>query len=233
MEAGRRSTGTLIALSLAAALLAAGLFGLGVWQLHRLAWKRDLIYKVETRIHANPTAAPPTASNNDAYRRLHAIGYFVHEKTTLVQALTTRGAGFWVMTPLATDRGFTLLVNRGFVPPEARANYSRPTGKVHVTGLLRLTEPRGGFLRANDPAADRWYSRDVAAITRTRHLSPPVANYFLDAEASSDALPIGGLTVVKFPNSHLSYAITWFALAAMVVGAYIVLMRHEWKERRA
>ncbi len=26
-------------------------------------------------------------------------------------------------------------------------------------------------------------------------------------------LPIGGLTVVAFPNNHLGYAITWFALS--------------------
>ena len=28
--------------------------------------------------------------------------------------------------------------------------------------------------------------------------------------------PLGGLTVVRFPNSHLSYALTWFSLAGMV-----------------
>ena len=29
-------------------------------------------------------------------------------------------------------------------------------------------------------------------------------------------LPIGGLTVVAFPNNHLVYAITWFGLALML-----------------
>lgn len=235
MTSGRRSAGLLIGLSIVAALLVAGLTSLGVWQLHRLAWKRDLIHKVETRVHARPVPAPRAAGEADAYRRIMATGHFLHERATLVQALTIRGAGFWVMTPLVTDQGFTLLVNRGFVPPEARKRYARPQGMVRVTGLLRVSEPGGGFLRANDPAANRWYSRDVTEIGKARQLPAPLAPYFVDAEAGAPphALPIGGLTVLKFPNSHLSYAITWFVLAAMVVGAYMLLMRHEWKERRA
>lgn len=231
----RPSAGFLILFSLAAALAVAGLVSLGVWQIHRLAWKRDLIEKVESRVHATLVPAPKSATEDDAYRRVVATGHFLHDRATLVQASTARGAGFWILTPLITDGSFTLLVNRGFVPPEARARFSRPGGQVQVTGLMRLSEPGGGFLRSNDPAADRWYSRDVAAIATARQLRAPVANYFIDAERNGPpaSLPIGGLTVLTFPNSHLSYALTWFALAAMAGGGYIFVMRHEWKERRA
>jgi surfeit locus 1 family protein len=231
----RRSTGFLIGLSIAAALAVAGLVSLGMWQVHRLAWKRDLIHKVESRVHAQPVKAPRSAGADDAYLRVTTSGRFLNDRETLVQAVTARGAGYWVVTPLVTDQGFTLLVNRGFVPPDARKEHDRPEGRMTITGLLRLSEPGGGFLRANDPAADRWYSRDVAAIGGARKLPSPLANYFIDAEAgpAPGALPIGGLTVIRFPNSHLSYAITWFVLAAMVAGAYMFLMRHEWKERRA
>lgn len=235
MTEQRRSTGLLIGLSIVAAMLVAGLLALGVWQVQRLAWKQDLIHKVETRIHARPIAAPRTAGEDDAYLRVTASGRFLHDQATLVQALTARGAGYWVLTPLVTDQGFTLLINRGFVPGDTRQAYERLGGTARVTGLLRLSEPGGGFLRANDPGADRWYSRDVGAIGKARHVARPFANYFVDAEAVPlpDARPIGGLTVIDFPNNHLSYAITWFVLAAMVAGGYILLMRHEWKDRRA
>lgn len=231
----RRSTGFLILFSMAAALAVAGLASLGLWQVHRLAWKRDLIAKVESRVHAAPVPAPSSASDKDAYTRVIATGHFLHDRATFVQASTVRGAGFWVLTPLMTDRGFTLLVNRGFIPPDARSIYSRPDGQVRITGLMRLSEPGGGFLRSNDPQASRWYSRDVAAIAVARQLRAPVANYFIDAERNGPpaSLPMGGLTVLRFPNSHLSYALTWFALAAMAAGAYIFVMRHEWKERRS
>ncbi|BAI96936.1 SURF1-like protein [Sphingobium sp. TA15] len=233
-ERSRRSPAFPIGPTLIALLLFAGFCALGAWQVQRLAWKRDLIARVDARIHALPIPAPRAAGRADEYRRARISGHFLHDKAALVQAVTVRGPGFWVLTPLVTDQGFTLIVNRGFVPPDRRRDYARPPGEVHVTGLLRLSEPGGGFLRSNDPAADRWYSRDVAAIAATQRISGPVPDYFIDADAARDpdSLPVGGLTVVKFPNSHLQYAITWFALAAMVAGAYIFVMRQERKDRR-
>lgn len=231
----RATAGFPVGLTLIAVLLFAGFCALGWWQVERLAWKRDLIARVETRVHAPPVPAPLYIGKDDAYRRVTATGTFLHDRAVLVQASTVRGAGFWVLTPLRTATGAILLINRGFVPPEAKARYDRPSGPVRVTGLLRLTEPGGGFLRSNDPPADRWYSRDVAAIATARRLPRAIPDYFIDADAAPtpDALPVGGLTVVRFPNSHLQYAVTWFILAAMVVGAYIVVLRHTRKDQRA
>jgi surfeit locus 1 family protein len=216
--------------ALAAVLIAAAalFLTLGVWQLQRRVWKLDLIATVDRRIHAVPAPAPAPAlwprvdREHDAYRRLKVRGVFVQSAETLVQAVTEKGPGFWVMTPLKTDAGFTLLINRGFVPTELRDPALRAAGQtrgeVIVTGLLRLTEPGGGFLHNNDPVDHRWYSRDVAAIAAVARMGR-VAPYFMDADATPNpgGWPLGGLTVVSFRNSHLLYALTWFALAAMVI----------------
>ena len=208
-------------------LLLAVFLALGTWQVQRLFWKLDLIARVEARIHADPVAAPGPAEwagvtrEKDEYRRVTATGLFRHDRTALVQAVTERGAGFWVMTPLVLDDRAAILVNRGFVPagrsaPEARVASELPAGPVAVTGLLRISEPGGGFLRENDPEGDRWYSRDVAAIAAAKGIAD-AAPYFIDADATPNpgGLPVGGLTVVAFRNSHLVYALTWYALAAM------------------
>lgn len=208
------------------AIVAAALFvGLGVWQVQRLAWKTALIEQVETRVHAEPVPAPALlAGTGDAYRPVVAVGRFLHDREALVQAVTDLGPGSWVMTPLATDRGFTVWINRGFVPatPASGATriWARPEGPVTVSGLVRLSEPKGGFLRANDAAADRWFSRDVQGLSAARRLQGPAAPYFIDAFASPGVdWPRGGLTVLRFPNSHLVYALTWFGLAAMALFA--------------
>jgi surfeit locus 1 family protein len=217
----------LFVLGLLAVLGVTGLTWLGVWQIERLAWKEALIARVDQRIHAAPGEPPapaqwPTIDAVSAeYRRVTASGHYLNDRETLVQAVTERGSGFWVVTPFQTNQGFTMLVNRGFVPPENHDPTTRsagqPAGTTTVTGLLRMTEPKGGFLRSNDPQGDRWYSRDVAAIAATRGLQR-VAPYFVDADGTSNpgGLPIGGLTVVAFPNNHLVYAITWFGLALML-----------------
>ena len=210
---------------------------LGSWQVQRLFWKLDLIARVESRIHADPVPAPARAEwfavtrERDEYRRVTVTGHFDHGSSVLVQAVTERGAGFWVLTPLRVSDATTILINRGFVPadrssPEARIASELAAGPVMVTGLLRLTEPGGAFLRSNDPANDRWFSRDVAAIAQAKNLAH-VEPYVIDADATPNmgGLPIGGLTVVSFRNSHLVYALTWYALAAMSAGAAYGVMR--------
>jgi len=207
----------------AAALAMAVLFiALGIWQVERRAWKHALIAAVDARVHAAPVAPPGPAQwqaitrEQDAYRRVAATGRFLQGRDTLVRATTDLGAGYWVLTPFETA-GSIILVNRGFVPPERRDSV-RPAraGRVTVSGLLRITEPGGGFLRSNDPAAGRWYSRDVAAIANSQGLGR-TAPYFIDADTSLNVPggPVGGLTVISFPDNHLGYALTWFALAAL------------------
>lgn len=243
-----RSTTARVALAVCAVLAFAGFFALGTWQIERRAWKLDLIARVDQRVHA-PASAPPGQGEwpainaaNDEYRHLRIAGTFLHDKETLVQASTRLGPGFWVLTPLKTADGTVVLVNRGFVPPEARERSARtapePQGETTVNGLLRLSEPHGGFLRKNDPAGERWFSRDVQAIAAARGLDTAgkVAPYFVDAEAAqatpaapatpatpatadTPAWPAGGLTVIAFPNSHAVYAFTWYGLALMVLGA--------------
>lgn len=225
MTSGRRPLRLAIALGLGG-LLTVALLALGIWQVQRRAWKLDLIARVEARIHAAPIA-PPAFDRDPAaleYTRVRLTGRFVGGSPTLVQAVTDYGGGFWAMQPLRTAAG-TILVNRGFVPAGQAA--PAPAGEVSLVGLIRLSEPGGGFLRANDPAGGRWYSRDVAAIAAARGIAP-VAPWFVDAEASAgSAYPKGGLTVVRFRNNHLVYALTWFTLAAMVAGAMAMLIRSE------
>lgn len=216
--------------------LALAFGALGLWQLERRAWKLDLIQRVTARLQAPPGPLPPRAAwaaveaQRDAYRRVRVAGVLQNDQETYVQAVTELGPGWWVMTPLRTDQG-VVLINRGFVPPERKAASTRPaaapTGHVAITGLLRMSEPHGGFLRANDPRGGRWYSRDVAAIAQARHLQD-AAPFFIDADATPNpgGYPVGGLTVVKFRNAHLAYALTWFALSGLsAFGALVVLRR--------
>lgn len=232
MTSVRGKRGLLLALCLFLALVFAGL---GTWQVQRLGWKLDLIERVEARIHAPPVPVPlrrewAALDLHDAeYRRVQARGVFHHDRETLVDALTVLGPGSWVLTPLETRDG-VILVNRGFVPPERRAASDRADGQVQgevvVTGLLRLSEPDGRLLRPNEPAADRWFSRDVGAIASARGINGP-APFFIDADSGSGIQggPTGGLTVVKFRNAHLVYAVTWFGLALLCCAGIVLLIR--------
>lgn len=218
-----------------------GFVALGIWQLQRMAWKHDLIARVDARIHATAVPMPsrsqwPAVTDaNDSYRRVSVTGRFVPDSETRTQAVTELGGGFWVLQPLQTEDGDYVLVNRGFVPI-GDTTLPAPTERVVVQGLLRISEPEGGFLRHNVPDERRWYSRDVAAIARKQGLpAGQVAPFFIDADRNqaSQEWPRGGMTVVTFRDSHLSYALTWFGMAVLTLlaGGYLVAserrLRHD------
>lgn len=217
----------LAALALAFAFGVVLFAALGAWQMQRLAWKKDLIARVEARVHAAPVPAPDAAAwaastpVAEEYRRVVLRGEWLPGADARVQAVTEAGAGRWLLRPLRRDDGSVVLVNLGYVPEDWTAPAPVP-GPAEVVGLLRLSEPGGGFLRHNVPEAGRWYSRDVQAIA-ARHGLADAAPWFVDADAASAGQagtpwPRGGLTVVRFRDNHLGYALTWFALALLVAG---------------
>lgn len=229
-RASNRKRVALLALTLA---FAAAFTALGIWQIERRAGKLALIAAVASRVDAPPVAPPPPAqwagvsAADDQYRHVTVAGRWDQDHETLVQTVTERGPGFWVMTPLVTANQGTILINRGFVP-DVRTDRRSLDQQASVTGLLRISEPGGRLLRTNEPASDRWFSRDVAAIAQARDLGR-TAPYFIDADATANpgGWPLGGLTVIAFPNNHLVYAVTWFTLAALCICAFGMVWRQD------
>jgi len=223
-------------------ILALGFGALGVWQVQRLAWKQALIARVAAGL-AGPAididAAQLPAAPSE-YTKLTATGEFELQATTLVSASTRLGPGYWVMTPLRLTGGRALWINRGFVPPQA--HIKTPTGQQTIVGLARL--PETSLLRPNRPAQNRWYTRDISEIASATHVARSETRWFIDAglpAASAPTIadddeaiapqtaprgpisPISGLTIVRFPNNHLGYAVTWFLLAGLcLVGVGVV-----------
>lgn len=239
-----RSTLGLVIWVLLLLILTVLLIGLGTWQVERLHWKLDLIARVDARVHAPAVPAPGPAqwadinAENAEYKHVQARGTLLNDKETQVYASTVLGPGYWVLTPLKQADGTIVIVNRGFVPTEKRQPTTRPEGQIGgettVIGLLRISEPKGTLMRSNVPAEERWYSRDVTAIAQVRGLQN-VAPYFIDADDTKNPgdLPVGGLTQIVFPNSHLVYAITWYGLAVMTLGLAVFLIYFERQRAKA
>jgi len=205
---------------------------LGIWQLQRLQWKEALIERVESRLNLTPIPAPAKSewknitADTHEYKPVTAEGNFLPETQILVSSVTDYGSGYWLMQALQQDDSSLIFINRGFVPMDWQGK-NEHSDKVEVTGLLRISEGAGFWPRRNDPERDRWYSRQLEAFATSRNLEN-VAPFFIDARASlnqADA-PIGGLTIVTFRNTHLTYALTWFVMALGTLAAFIFLIIH-------
>ena len=235
-----------VILVLTASVAMAILLALGTWQVERLAWKEAMIARIEARIHASPEPLPATARWPDLkvedyeYRHVRVSGRFDQARETLIFRGVGKvgdGAaqpGYWVMVPLLLPDGASLLVNRGFVPLDKKDPASRapvPPGEVTLTGLMRVPEDRSAFTPADDPAKGQWYTRDPVAIAAAIGLPRP-APFSLDEDAHAVARgePGGGATVLDIPNNHLSYAATWYGLAATLA---VMLGVVAWRRRRS
>lgn len=232
--ADRRAS--LVIASLSALAAAAMLIGLGIWQLERLAWKNDIVARIEQRVKAAPKPLPPQAewprlvSGDPEYERFVVTGALETDKETLIYRPTGKVAGapaqpgYWVMVPLRLADGSRVLVNRGFIALDRKDRALREQSLqvvTTVTGLLRLTEPRGFFTPPDNPAG-QWFTRDIGAIAAALNLAN-VAPFSIDEDAglAAPGLPAGGATLIDIPNNHLSYALTWFGLAAALGGVFV------------
>ena len=224
----------LVAPGLASLIALAILLGLGTWQIERKTWKEDLIGRIVRQTKAEPVAPPlPDAWDpaRDEFRHVRVAGRFLNDRETLVHGLAageTPGRalqGYYVITPLLRDDGGAVLINRGFVPTELKAQADRRDGLIDgstvVTGILRASEPRGMFVPQADPVRGEWFNRDAAGIAAARGITD-AAPYLIEADAvpNQTSWPRGGQLKVDLPNNHLQYAFTWFALAVCLIGVF-------------
>lgn len=204
------------------------LIGLGVWQLQRLQWKLALIAEVAGHMTAPPLSldkALKTDADAMQYRRVALDGRFDNAREAYV--FTTGPAGeavYHVLTPFIVDGGQTLLVDRGYVPKEKLDPATRTPleGPAHLVGVWRVPDAPGTFTPSPDTTHRIWYARDLKGIAAADHirLAAPVV-IEADATPNPGGWPKGGQTVVSFRNEHLSYAVTWFGLAAGLLGVYL------------
>lgn len=232
-----RAAGLLLP-SLAAICALAVLLSLGFWQLQRKAWKEGIIGKIAERVTAAPIAfdtlsREALASGDVEYMHIAVSGHLHHDKERYLYAPGQSGLAWQVLTPLEWKPGEIVWINRGLVPDARRAPGTRPDGQpagmVSLTGLLRRPQ-KGAYTPANDVKGNIWYLADPAELTRASYPGGSVraAPVVIEADASATppgGLPAAGITRLAIPNRHLEYALTWFGLAATLIGVFLVFAR--------
>lgn len=232
-----RAGPALIAATLAALSV---LCSLGVWQLKRLDWKRDLIEGMNARLASAPIAfddALERAVAGEAmeYQPVYLGGVYAHDLESAVFGTYGGAAGVYIFTPLDAADGRTggrrfVYVNRGFAPQNFRDPLERQdglvAGEVRVEGLFRSAERRRGVEKwvapKDQPADNLYFTRDPAVLAARHAIDVPP--FYIDSfgRESAGPWPRGGLTRVDIPNRHFEYALTWFGLAAALLGVFLI-----------
>jgi surfeit locus 1 family protein len=238
--AGSAQRGSVLWLTVATAVGIAILLGLGVWQLQRRDWKLGLVARIEARVTAPPVALADVVARNTStgdieYTRVSVTGTYLPGLERWLYAPSEQGPGFDLFAPLVTPDRKLVLINRGFLPDDAatgtRLPPKTPTGKVTVTGLVRTEGPRSWFALPPDLARAEYYWPDyrgmAASLPTDRVAGLDVLPFAVDAHAEvgrEGVWPRLGTTNLVIPNRHLEYALTWFGLAATLLGVYLTVL---------
>jgi len=236
--------------TLLSALALALLVSLGTWQLHRKAWKDALL----AEIHARKLATPVTLNSpqdieswlkNDGgeYTPLRIRGVFEHDKERYYFAPHQQlGPGYHVYTPLIIAKQRVIWVNRGYVPERLKAREKRTegllSGEQDVIGLMRLPGKKGMFSPTNDVSGNLWFWRDLEGMHKSVFDPKKVRTYAMFVEALAEpenpgGWPKGGVTIVKLPNRHFEYALTWFGLALTLLSVYGAFVWQRLREKKS
>jgi surfeit locus 1 family protein len=231
---GRRS---LLLPGLVAVVAFAMLVALGVWQVERKAWKENLIATLAERMSAPPSPVPPRGEWQnltpaaDEFRRVRMRAQFDPQREARIYSGgaglrdDVKAPGYFAFAPARLADGSTVVINRGHVDnPNADASLKPiavPEGAVDVVGALRWPEPPGWFVTPYSERQDLWFVRDHRAMAQ-RYGWGEVAPFYIEMESPAPAggVPRPGRLTVKLRNDHFGYALTWFGLAAVLVGVF-------------
>jgi cytochrome oxidase assembly protein ShyY1 len=215
-----------VSFALVVVVLAYGCYLLGRWQFHRLHDRETT--NAQTRINLKADAAPVgdvlrvgrPSTDRDEWRRVTATGTYVPDQSVIVRYQTRNGAsGVDVVTPLRTDSGPMLLVDRGWmktsnVGSDSVRSPAPPGGRVTVVGYVRA-DATGGAAAVTDHSTRAISSAEIA-----KGLDGPVYTGFVDAAHETPA-PKAQLVPAELPDlgngPHFFYGLQWWFFGALAV----------------
>jgi len=218
-------------------LLAAGgcaLFtSLGFWQWHRGQYREQVWARFQHDTSAPALASAARLPDLPRFARVRVQGRLDADHQVLLDNRPRDGRpGYEVLTPLILDDGSLLLVNRGWLPfggyRDRLPDVSVPAADRHIlTGRLDQLPTAGLASGRAPPAVTGTWPRVTTFPTPTeltQILGQRVEDRVLLLDADSGPgyerrwLPPG-----VAPERNFSYAIQWWAFAAIALGLFLFL----------
>ncbi|MEM6903690.1 MAG: SURF1 family protein, partial [Pseudomonadota bacterium] len=177
---------------------------------------------------ARPVPVPQENALNPQWnhRAVQMEGLWLAGTEQFVPAKThNRELGEWLLQVMSLEDGRSVLVNRGWVPlcwREDTCRAATPSTEQQVEGILRLGFQRGPLVPENEPDEARWYWFDMPAIEQALDIGDILpAVVFVRPDSDLDGVPpIPQVPSLSLRNQHLSYALTWYSLAIVMLAIY-------------
>ncbi|WP_435111046.1 SURF1 family cytochrome oxidase biogenesis protein [Nocardiopsis synnemataformans] len=220
---------------------------LGFWQLDRAGQRGAAVDLQQSNLAADPVPVAELSrvgedvDPDERWRTVEATGTWDTEHELLLRNRDgSGGVGFHVLTPLVTEEGPAVLVNRGWVERGATALDQPevppvPEGAVEVAGRLHYSESEEntGLRNRDDLPEGQMMMVDVDRIAAD--LPYPVYGGYVDLtrqDPMPDAAPEPVALHEEDAGMSASYAVQWWVFAVVAVGGWVFLVRREIRDAR-
>jgi len=215
------------AASLATAVALAILLGLGTWQGQKAGPKTELLARIDAGMTAPALRLPSHVDNPNMleYRRVVFRGTPTAQTPARVFGLNREGQpGYFLYAPVKRPLALAVIVNFGWIPISHEAPVPLPSGLLEVQGTLLRSATPGPMTPKNNAPKNIWFTADVQALAA--HFGLRTKEYyqfrvFADHSGEPSALPLGGQVLVKIPNNHFQYMLTWYGIGLALVGVFV------------
>lgn len=215
-------------------LLIGLLLSLGAWQLERADEKRAISREMHDRQESSPSRLPLEVTDPESlrYRRVKLAGRFEESRQFLLDNQMNRGTvGVNVLTPFKlAGRDEVVLVDRGWLPWGAYRNRLPDVAvsrePVSLIGAVYVPYGEGFRIGGMDSGGGDWPTLiqylDFDRISAL--LGYPVLPMTVRLESPAEVgYERNWVDPPANPQRHISYAIQWFALAAVLLVIYLAL----------
>jgi cytochrome oxidase assembly protein ShyY1 len=207
----------------------------GLWQWDRRGQAVAAINVLEAnwdRVPQELVSAEGLSPTSDQWTPVLVRGEYAPQDQILVRTRPRGGqVGFEVLVPLRSDTGFTVVVNRGWIPTGESRDFpdlvpEAPTGEVSVVARIKPGEPT---LRGRGAPEGQLPSIDLGAMENAVGYELETEFFLLlDSETPQSAVaPLPSLRPVLDEGPHLSYTLQWFVFALLALIAFVALLRQE------
>lgn len=201
---------------------------LGTWQAQKIGPKTELLETIERGLSASPMALPVHMDEPQAvlYRRVSFEGVAMDGVPVKVFGTNLDGKpGYSLYKPVVRRHGRAVFVNFGWVPFETKELPALPVGNIAISGVLIQSAEPGSFTPINMPEENEWFTANVHEMAA--HYGLGSKDYyhfrvFADHGGAPNELPLGGQVRVNIPNDHFEYMLTWYGLAAGLIGVFVM-----------
>ncbi|MCW2856392.1 MAG: hypothetical protein JWR52_2007 [Marmoricola sp.] len=228
--------------ALTVALMAWGAVLLGQWQFHRLQERR-----ADNSLVARNLAKPPVALDSvlrvgqptnpkDEWRSVVVHGTWDDAHTIVLKyQLRDSVAGIDVVTPLVTDAGPAVLVDRGWMATE-NVGSTRPATPAASSGEVTVI----GWVRADGTGhaaeVSGLQTRAISSVGAAQALPYRLYGGFLDlhTESPNPSTALGATTLPDDTSEgpHFFYGLQWWFFGVLAVFGFGYLAYDEWRMAR-